>query len=314
MLIDDGRNPGSAVSSCALPAAGRAEARGAFSGAARLAGVIGWPVRHSLSPRLHNIWLRRYGLDGVYVPLGVRPEHFAEALLALPKLGFRGVNVTVPHKERALALVHTATPMARRIGAVNTIEVVEDGSLVGGNTDGFGFIENLRQAQPGWRGDRRQAVVLGAGGAARAVVVALCDERVARIRLVNRTLSRAQALAAELQGPIQVIPWTERNRVLADADLVVNTTVLGMDHQPPLDLDLSLLPSKAVVYDLVYAPLETALLASARARGNRCVGGLGMLLHQARPGFAAWFGCMPDLTDDLAAQVLGEGEGCSSSV
>lgn len=311
-MTDDGRNPGSTAPSCIVPISGRAEPRWLFSGAARVAGVMGWPVRHSLSPRLHNIWLRRYGLDGVYVPLGVRPEHFAEALLALPKLGFRGVNVTVPHKERALALVQTATPVARRIGAVNTIAVAEDGSLVGDNTDGFGFIENLRQAQPGWYEDRRRAVVLGAGGAARAVVVALCDDGVSAIRLVNRTLSRAQALAAELRGPIQAIPWTERNRVLADADLVVNTTVLGMDHQPPLDLDLSLLPSNAVVYDLVYAPRETVLLASARARGNRCVGGLGMLLHQARPGFAAWFGCMPDLTDDLAAQVLGEG--CSSSV
>jgi len=313
-LIDDARNPGSGAPSCTVPIARRAEARGAFSGAARLAGVVGWPVKHSLSPRLHNIWLRRYGLDGVYVPLEVRPEHFAEALLALPKLGFRGVNVTVPHKERALALVHSATPVARRIGAVNTIAVAEDGSLVGDNTDGFGFIENLRQACAGWRGDRREAVVLGAGGAARAVVVALCDDGVAAIRLVNRTLSRARALAAELRGPVQAVPWSERNRALAKADLVVNTTLLGMEHQPPLDLDLSVLPSTAVVYDLVYAPRETALLASARARGNRCVGGLGMLLHQARPGFAAWFGCMPELTDDLAAQVLGEGEGCSSSV
>ena len=313
-MTDDARNPGSTVLPCTVPIAGRVEAWGAFSGAARLAGVIGWPVRHSLSPRLHNIWLRKYGLDGVYVPLAVRPDHFAEALLALPKLGFRGVNVTVPHKERALALVQSATPVAQRIGAVNTIAVAEDGSLAGDNTDGIGFLENLRQAQPCWRGDRRQAVVLGAGGAARAVVFALCDDGVAAIRLVNRTLSRAQALAAELRGPVQAIAWSERNRALADADLVVNTTLLGMEHQPPLDLDLSFLPPSAVVYDLVYAPLETALLAAARARGNRCVSGLGMLLHQARPGFAAWFGCMPELTEDLAAQVLGEGKGCSSSV
>lgn len=312
-MSDDGGDPGSGIASRAPPIAGRAESRWAFSGAARLAGVIGWPVAHSLSPRLHNGWLRRYGIDGVYVPLAVRPEHFADVLLALPKLGFRGVNVTVPHKERALALVQTASPAARRIGAVNTIVVAEDGALIGSNTDAFGFVAHLREAQPGWRGDRLRALVLGAGGAARAVVVALADEGVAEIRLVNRTLSRAQALAAELGGPIEARPWADRSRALAEVDLVVNTTVLGMDHQPPLDLDLSFLSPDAVVYDLVYAPLESALLAAARVQGNRCVGGLGMLLHQARPSFAAWFGRMPDVTDELAGELLGKGEGCLSS-
>jgi shikimate dehydrogenase len=295
-----------------VPEAGRAGPCWAFSGAARLAGVIGWPVAHSLSPRLHNTWLHRYGIDGVYIPLAVRPEDFADALLSLPKLGFRGVNVTVPHKERALALVQEATPEARRIGAVNTIVVGEDGSLIGGNTDAFGFLENLRDGQAGWRARGIRAVVLGAGGAARAIVVALCDEGAAEIRLVNRTLARGQSLAADFGGPIRALPWSERQRALTGADLVVNTTSLGMDHQPPLDLDVSSLPGDAVVCDIVYAPRETALLAAARARGNRCVGGLGMLLHQARPGFAAWFGRMPELTDDLAEHLLGKGEGCSS--
>jgi shikimate dehydrogenase len=277
-----------------------------------LAGVIGWPVAHSLSPRLHNAWLHRYGIDGVYVPLAVRPECLADALLALPKLGFRGVNITVPHKEKALALVQEATPEARRIGAVNTIVVREDGALIGSNTDAFGFVENLRDAAPGFRADSIRVVVLGAGGAARAIVVALCDEGAVDVRLVNRTLARARSLAADLGGPIRALPWRERHQALAGADLVVNTTSLGMDHQPPLDLDLSSLSRSAVVCDIVYALRETALLAAARARGNPCVGGLGMLLHQARPGFAAWYGRMPEVTDDLVEHLLGKGGECSS--
>ena len=280
---------------------------GAFftiSGAARLAGVMGWPVAHSLSPRLHGLWLRRYAIDGAYVPLAVRPEHLADALIALPKLGFRGVNITVPHKEQALSLVHEATRAARRIGAVNTIVVASDGTLIGSNTDSFGFLESLHHAQPDFRADGGAAVVIGAGGAARAVVVALCDDGVPEIRLVNRTLSRATALAADLQGPIRVVPWIDRKAALTGAALLVNTTTLGMRHQPPLDLDLAVLPTDAVVCDIVYVPTETPLLTAARARGNPCVGGLGMLLQQARPGFAAWFGRMPEITADLPALVL----------
>lgn len=280
------------------------EACRTISGAARLAGVIGWPVEHSLSPRLHGLWLRRYGIDGAYVPLAVRPEHLAEALAALPKLGFRGVNITVPYKETALSLVQRASPAALRIGAVNTIVVAPDGTLDGSNTDCIGFLDSLLHARPGFCAAGASAVVIGAGGAARAVIVGLLDAGVTEIRLVNRTSGRAAALAEALGGPIRIVPWAGREAGLAGATLLVNTTTLGMRHQPALDLDLALLPPDAVVCDIVYVPAETPLLAAARARGNPCIGGLGMLLHQARPGFAAWFGRMPEITADLPTLVL----------
>lgn len=277
-----------------------------ISGAAKLAGVVGWPIAHSLSPRLHGLWLRHYRIDGAYVPLAVRPEHLADVLAALPKLGFRGVNVTVPHKEKALALVHEAEPSARRIGAVNTIVIDGEGRLIGGNTDAFGFVESLREAIPGWRAGRGPVVVLGGGGAARAIIVALLDEGAAEVRLVNRTFARAAGLAAELGGPVAASPWTERAAALAGAALLVNATTLGMRHQPPLDLDLARLPESAIVCDIVYAPPLTPLLAAAAARGNPTVSGLGMLLHQARPGFAAWFGRMPEVLPDLRARLLAD--------
>ena len=276
-----------------------------LSGAAKLAGVIGWPVAHSLSPRLHGTWLHRHGIDGAYVPLAVRPEHLADVLAALPKLGFRGVNLTVPHKQQALDLVDEVTPAARRIGAINTIVIAADGTMTGSNTDVFGFRESLRQAQPQWQGGQGAATVIGAGGAARAVVVALIEAGVPEIRLINRTPARAIALAADLGGPVQVMPWEDRAAALADATLLVNTTNLGMQHQPPLDLSLDRLPADAIVCDIVYVPAETPLLAAARARGNPCVGGIGMLLHQARPGFAAWFGPLPEITADLPELILG---------
>jgi shikimate dehydrogenase len=277
-----------------------------ISGAARVAGVIGWPIAHSLSPRLHGLWLRHYRIDGAYVPLSVRPKHLGDVLATLPKLGFRGINLTFPHKEKALGLVHKATPAARRIGAVNTIVVDPQGLLIGSNTDAFGFLESLREAIPQWRADRGPAVVLGAGGAARAIVFALLEESAPEVRLINRTSARAAALAADLGGPIRCVSWTERAEALVGAALVVNSTTLGMHHQPPLDLDLTNLPRRAVVCDVVYAPPETPLLAAARARGNPTVGGLGMLLHQARPGFAAWFGRMPDILPDLRQRLLGD--------
>lgn len=276
---------------------------GAISGKARVAGVMGWPVAHSRSPRLHGYWLRRYGIDGAYVPLPVRPEDFVRAARALPLLGFAGANVTVPHKEAALALVDEAAPEAKRIGAVNTLVVREDGSLLGRNTDGYGFLENLRQGAPGWRPEAGPAVVLGAGGAARAVSVALLDAGVPEIRLLNRTAARAEALAADIGGAIAVRPWEDRARALAGAALLVNTTTLGMEGKPPLDLPLDGLPPEALVNDIVYQPLETALLRRARSRGNAVVDGLGMLLHQGRPGFAAWFGVDPEVTDALRAFV-----------
>jgi shikimate dehydrogenase len=273
------------------------------SGKTRLAGVMGWPVEHSLSPRLHSYWLDQYRIDGAYVPLAVAPDALATALKALPALGFRGANLTVPHKKRALALCDEVDDLARRIGAVNTV-VVRDGTLLGSNSDAFGFLENLKSGAPRWRSDAAPAVVLGAGGAARAVVAALVDSGVPEVRIVNRTHARAEALAAELGGALSAHGWERRDAALHDAGLLVNTTTLGMTGQPPLELDLAGLPADAVVTDLVYAPLITPLLAAAAARGNLAVDGLGMLLHQARPGFAAWFGVEPEVTAALRAFVL----------
>lgn len=274
-----------------------------LSGKALLAGVIGWPVGHSRSPRLHGFWLEQYGIDGAYLPLPVKPEDFAEVFRALPRMGFRGVNVTVPHKEAALALADHVEPLARRIGAVNTLIVRADGSMEGRNTDAFGFIENLRQGSPGFSAGRGPAVVLGAGGAARAVIAALQDDGCPEIRLLNRTMARAEEVAADLGGSVRVVAWEKRAEALAEAGLLINTTTLGMNGQPPLEIALDDLPGDALVSDIVYAPLETDLLARARARGNRAVDGLGMLLHQARPGFAAWFGVMPEVTGELRAFV-----------
>ncbi len=276
------------------------------SGKARVAGVMGWPVSHSRSPRLHGFWLRQYGIDGAYVPLPVRPEDFTAAVRALPKLGFAGANVTVPHKEAALAACDEVTPLARRIGAVNTLVCRPDGSLFGDNTDGFGFLENLRAGCPGWRADAGPAVVLGAGGAARAIVAALLDAGCPRVRLTNRTRERAADLAADLGGAIEVVAWEERSAALASAGLLVNTTTLGMTGAPPLDIALDPLPAAALVTDIVYAPLMTDLLLRAQARGHAVVDGLGMLLHQGRPGFEYWFGIRPEVTAELRAVVLGD--------
>lgn len=265
---------------------------------------MGWPVAHSLSPRVHGYWLERYGIDGAYLPLPVKPEDFAEVLKAFPKLGFSGANVTVPHKEAALAGVHTASEQARRIGAVNTVVVRQDGTLHGENTDAFGFAENLKSTHHAWMPANGPAVVLGAGGAARAVCAALLDEKVPALRLSNRNQDRAARLASDLGGPIDVIPWEAREDALQNSALLVNTTTLGMVGHPSLDLNLDSLPGDAVVTDIVYNPLKTRLLADAEARGNIIIDGLGMLLHQARPGFLAWYGVDPDVTEDLRGFVL----------
>ncbi len=269
----------------------------------RSAGVIGWPVAHSRSPKLHGYWLRQHGIEGAYLPMPVRPGDIPAALRGLAALGFAGCNVTVPHKEVALATVDTLDPIARRIGAVNLVVVQPDHSLHGSNTDAFGFLENLRERVPGWRADAGPAVVLGAGGSARAVVAGLCDAGCPQVRLLNRTRERAEALAAELGGPVQVLEWDTRATALDGAALLVNSTTQGMHSQPALDIDLAALPAAAVVTDLVYVPLQTPLLAAARARGNVAVDGLGMLLHQARPSFAAWFGVMPEVTSELRALI-----------
>ena len=275
-----------------------------LSGKAALAGVMGWPVSHSLSPRLHGYWLRELGLDGAYLPLAVHPDDCPEVLKTLPKMGFRGCNLTIPHKEIALEVMDEIDPLARRIGAVNTVVVDADGRLIGRNTDGYGFLKNLQTGAPNWRPEAGPAVVLGAGGAARAVIVALLDAGVAEIRLTNRTRERAEELARTLDGNIVVIDWEQRSDGLDGAELLVNTTVLGMTGQPPLDITLDSLPESATVTDIVYAPLITDLLENARDRGHPIVDGLGMLLHQAVPGFAAWFGVEPVVTEDLRRGIL----------
>jgi shikimate dehydrogenase len=273
-----------------------------LSGHARLAGVLGWPVAHSRSPLLHGIWLERHGIDGAYLPLPVRPERFEPSVRALADLGFRGANVTLPHKEAAFALCDRLQPSAERAGAVNTLVFREDGRIEGSNTDGFGFLENCAQSVPGWSAAAGPAALLGAGGAARAIAAALLDAGCPRLVLVNRNAARAEALARALGGPVEVADRAP----LADAALLVNTTSLGMEGEPALELDLSPMPAGAAVADAVYVPLETPLLAAARARGLATVDGLGMLLHQARPGFEAWFGVAPAVDEALRAAVAAD--------
>ncbi|MGY6548191.1 MAG: shikimate dehydrogenase [Roseinatronobacter sp.] len=266
-----------------------------------LAGVIGAPVGHSRSPRLHGTWLRAHGITGHYVPLHVEAADLAAVLRAMPAMGFVGANVTIPHKEAVLALADQVSPAAARIGAANTL-VFRDGQVLADNTDGYGFMANLRAGAPGWDAGRAPAQVIGAGGAARAVIVALQDAGVPEIRLCNRTRARAEGLAAEFG--CTVVAWEARAAALGDLGLLVNTSSLGMAGQPPLDMPLSGLPAQAVVTDIVYTPLETALLRAARARGLQTVDGLGMLLHQAVPGFERWFGLRPEVTPELRAAVL----------
>ena len=268
-----------------------------------LAGIMGWPVAHSRSPMLHNYWLQKYALSGAYVPLPVAPGQLKLALPGLAALGFRGCNLTQPHKVDALALVQELDPVARRMGALNTLVVQPDGSLKGFNNDGFGYIQNLLDAQPDWRADAGPITVLGAGGAARAVVLSLAERGAKEIRLLNRSLDKAQALANAFGSPVQALPWEARHDALEGIALLVNTTSQGMQGNPALDLDLRQLPPQALVSDVIYAPLETPLLAAARLRGNPTVNGLGMLLNQARPAFKAWFGVMPEITPELRRAV-----------
>ncbi|HEY8244823.1 MAG TPA: shikimate dehydrogenase [Casimicrobiaceae bacterium] len=264
-----------------------------------LAGIIGMPVAHSRSPIVHNYWLEEHGLPGRYVLLPVKPERLADALKGLVALGFRGVNVTTPHKQAVMPLLDHVDAMATKIGAVNTIVVQPDGTLRGFNNDGNGFVQSLRDEKADWRPDEGPIVVVGAGGASRAILVALTAQGAKEIRLVNRTRDTADALARELGGPIKVVPWDERAHALADASTLINATTQGSAGKPPLDLPLDTLPRHAIVGDAIYVPPETPLLAAAKARGNRTVNGLGMLLNQARPAFQAWFGPMPTISPGL---------------
>jgi len=271
-----------------------------------LAGVIGSPVAHSRSPRLHGHWLKTYGIKGFYIPMDVAPADLAEVLIALPKAGFVGVNITIPHKEAVLALADVVTDRAALIGAANTLIFRPDGRIHADNTDGYGFIANLRQNAPGWDAAAGPAAVLGAGGAARAVIASLLEVGVPEIRLANRTRARAEALRQEFGARIIVQDWAQAGNMLEDATTVVNTTSLGMQGKQDFRVPLDALSPKAVVTDLVYAPLRTRLLEEAAAIGCTTVDGLGMLLHQAAPGFERWFGIRPEVDDATRNAVLAE--------
>jgi shikimate dehydrogenase len=263
--------------------------------------VVGWPVEHSRSPLIHNYWLKRYGIDGEYRREAVRKEDFAAFVGTLAARGYVGANVTVPHKEAAFALSQP-DEQARAVGAVNTLWL-EDDVLRSTNTDVEGFLDNLDACAPHWDRDPGKALVLGAGGAARAVIRGLSSRGVGRIVVANRTASRAEALQASFGERMRVADWARLEAELADAAIVINTTTLGMHGQPALALDLARLQSHAIVADIVYVPVVTPLLAAAKARGLVTADGLGMLLHQAVRGFALWFGKTPLVTGELRALV-----------
>jgi shikimate dehydrogenase len=265
--------------------------------------VIGWPVEHSRSPAIHRFWLKRYGIDGAYEKEAVAPEELAAFLGSLKARGYAGANVTLPHKEEALRLAAFADEAARAIGAANTLWLDGEGTLHASNSDAYGFTTNLSAEAPQWNKGRRPVLVLGAGGAARAILHGLIARGASRILLANRTRDRAETLADAFGPTVDVIDWKDRNRALAGCGLLVNATSLGMTGKGRLDINLEALPSDAVVADIVYSPLETGLHAAARARGNRVVDGLGMLLHQAVPGFERWFGVRPEVTAELKAHV-----------
>ena len=265
--------------------------------------VIGWPVEHSRSPVIHGYWLKQYEIEGAYEKEAVRPEDLKSFLQQLWTHGYIGANVTLPHKEAALRAARSADEAAVTIGAANTLWLDPDGTLHASNTDAYGFMTNLDAEAPQWSEGLGAVLVLGAGGAARAVLYGLIKAGVPQILLANRTRARAETLAAAFGPRVQAVDWEARNEALGACGLLVNTTSLGMTGQPPLEIDLSAMPNSAVVADIVYVPLETPLLAAARARGLACVDGLGMLLYQAVPGFERWFGVRPEVTPDLKAHV-----------
>ncbi|MFZ3580693.1 shikimate dehydrogenase [Loktanella sp. DJP18] len=269
-----------------------------------LAGVIGNPIGHSRSPLMHRHWLRRYGIRGDYVPLQVAEGDLETVVRALPRMGFVGTNVTLPHKAAVMRFTDHLSDRAILIGAVNTLIFREDGTIYGDNTDGYGFMANVRQAVPDWDPKAGPAVVLGAGGAARAIIVALADAGVPTILLSNRTRAKSEALKAEFGQRIKIVDWVQAGNVMEDAAIVINTTSLGMTGQPELRVPLDGLQPNTIVTDIVYAPLQTLFLQRAAAMGCVTVDGLGMLLHQGVPGFERWFGKRPEVDDALRAAVL----------
>lgn len=271
-----------------------------------LAGVIGSPIAHSKSPKLQNYWLSRYGITGYYIPMEIAQADLETVLRTMPQMGFVGCNVTIPHKETVLGLADVITDRAALIGAANTLTFGSDGKIIADNTDGYGFMENLRQGAPDWRPESGPAVVLGAGGASRAILSSLIEAGVPEIRLANRTKARAEAMRSDFGSRIAVHDWVEIPDMLEDAATLVNTTALGMEGKAELKISLDPLPVSALVTDIVYTPLITPLLRQAADRGNPIVDGLGMLLHQATPGFERWFGQKPDVDDTTRALVLSE--------
>jgi shikimate dehydrogenase len=270
----------------------------------KLAGVMGWPIAQSRSPVLHNYWIEKYNLSGRYVPLPVRPERLADAIRGLPALGFRGCNLTMPHKQLAMTMVDEVTDTAKRIGAINCIVVGDDGRLSGTNNDGNGYVLSVQEVAPQWKPSDGPIAILGAGGAARAIIVALVERGVRELRLINRTFEKAERLAKEFSPIIKPMTWDKRSEVIGDVALLVNATDQGMIGKPALDISLDRLSKQTLVSDLIYVPPETSFLAAAKARGNITINGLGMLLHQARPAFQAWFGVLPEITSDLRKKIM----------
>lgn len=282
-----------------------------ISGKTRLAGLIGWPVAYSLSPLIHNHWIATYGLDACYVPLPTPPEKSREAVLGLAALGFRGANVTAPHKRSVISACDELSDLARHLDSVNTLIIGEDGKIFGDSTDGQGFLTSISEDCPTpykdlQKGNGGCITILGAGGAARAIAFACATNLKAEIVICNRTLDAASHLVESLKTAgykAKVQPWDRRKHCVTDAQLLINSTSLGMSGKPRLELDLSLLQKNAIVADIVYSPMETELLREARQRGAHVSGGLGMLLHQARPGFEAWFGILPQVDIGLRTKI-----------
>ena len=270
-----------------------------------LAGVVGSPIGHSKSPLIHGHWIRKYGLNGYYIPIEIRPENFESAIRSMPKLGFRGLNVTIPYKETILSLATSISDRAALIGAANTIIFGSSGSIRADNTDGAGFIQNIKSQAPDWKGSNGPAVVLGAGGASRAIVSALLADGVPEVRLTNRTRHRAEMFKDQFGAKINVVEWARASDAMDGAATIVNTTSLGMTGNAPLRIKLDAAPPFALVNDIVYSPVNTDFLEQARSFGLRTVDGVGMLLHQAVPGFEYWFDTRPQVDDELRRIVLG---------
>ena len=267
--------------------------------------VIGHPIAHSKSPLIHNHWIAQHKLDGEYGTVDIEPDYLKEGTAMLVKAGYAGFNVTVPHKEAIAALCTQRDEAAAKIGAVNTVKI-QDGELLGMNTDAYGFAENIKQNAPWFKFTGRHAFVIGAGGAARAVLYALLKMGCQKVVITNRTRSRAEELAQHFadMGVVEVVDWDQKDAALEGMNLVVNTSTLGMNGQPELEIDLSALGAKALVNDIVYAPLKTRLLQQAEASDRPIVTGIGMLLHQARPAFQTWYGVMPEVDAALEAKIL----------